>query len=535
MSELQFKYGTRPAVRFRHAVRQKRNRGNMLGKVCIIGAFPTVSKKLMVFNDLATARKKLEITADVHDLEKIWSDADEEYVANPNYFYGAGALRFAFMGDTEELGASEVLVCNISTQELDSNGDPKCVDNVPQFNTSLNHDPRSEYYVTPTSSNIEQQYPKLDVALSKLKSQKFDSLIFAYPIEEAASGTTDEDGLDTGIKTVLLKLRDFAHDSYSVQNPLGIYLGLNIPPTATEETNNTANNSSSGNSGGNSGGNTGGNSGGSGDTPTVGNSITPTDNSGQSTTANTTISNVVLTNDTTLSIVDSVVETNKSKKIDKDLAIKYLDLFKDPTHYCHTIYAFVLSGIDTDLRKYSLGQVETAAFLAGYTAGQPADTILTQKTIPHITGVTEELNYDPTFKDPEGNQNDGILLLGHGATLFECKDRTTNEWCIVNSKQPCGYDIAHLRTAAYIIKQITAAPFLGKINRETTVESIDAVIASMKETMISQFPIVESISHSVEKVSATCVQIWVHINFFGIIIDEFVYVTMSVEGNPEGL
>jgi hypothetical protein len=174
--------------------------------------------------------------------------------------------------------------------------------------------------------------------------------------------------------------------------------------------------------------------------------------------------------------------------------------------------------------------METAAYICGVESGLPVDTIMGQRTLPHMIGVPEELNYDPRFKSSTDEQNDGIHLLAHGATVFECTNRANNEWAIVNSRLPCGFDISHLRTSAYIIKQIALTPFLCKINNDVTRESVDSVIASLKDRYVDRFTNVISIDHHIaEKRSPSCIEIYIYINFWGIIINECVYVAMGVE------
>lgn len=484
MADLLYTHGVRPSVRFHHARRTQRSGTAQLGKVCIIGAFPTVSETLLRFKDLQSAREALNITPDKNDLKMIRSTPDSDLVANPNYYVGAGALRWAFLQGTNIAGASEVLVCNITTHELTVEEDANenqiiqehCENGVHFYNTTLTH----EVLLQGTGNDV-QEHPldKLDIALSKLKGEEFDSLIFAYDLNantHEATGTYDEDGRDEGLVTILEKLKQFTHDNYTVKNPFGLYLGLDIPPSDTESAVTVA-------------------------PATVGGSV-----------------------------VDSVVDTNRSKVIDRKLAEKYADIFSDPIHNAHSLYAMVCMGIKTSLRDYTLSTVETAAYLCGVESGLPVDTIMGQRELPYVTGVEEELNYDPYYKDANDVQNDGIYLLASGITCFECINRTNNTWAIVNSEQPCGYDISHLRTSAFIIKQIALTPFLCNLNYDVTRESVDSVIASIKDKYVERFPGVISIEHHIEeKRNPKCIEIYLYINFYGIIIDEIVYVAMGVE------
>lgn len=497
MTEPKWRYGIRPAVEFHHARGSRRTGNAMLDKVCIIGAFPTVSDSILRFTSWSEAVKALNIEPDVNDVYSV-TDASGNIVKNSNVYDGAVALRWAFMQGSSERGASEVLVCNISTQELLETNigtteepnkvvAPHCENGVEVLNTTLTHDPLAVSY------GLVSKQDKLDILLSKLKYEEFDSIIFAYDLNKELGSTytygeitTTTDGKETikdsnktngmpkPILERLLQLKKFTHDSYNLKNPIGLYIGLKITPEDT-------------------------------------------------TSAKTTTTNGH-------SVVDSLTETNKSKNIDKNLAEKYLSIFSDPVHNAHSLYCMVFDGLDVELRPETLTPLETAAYLCGVESGLPVDTIMGQRTLPHVTGVPEELNYDPTYKDSADEQNDGIHLLANGATVFECINRANNEWAIVNSRLPCGFDISHLRTSAYIIKQIALTPFLCKINNDVTRESVDSVIASLKDRYTERFANVISIDHHIaEKRAPYCIEIYLYINFWGIIINECVYVAMGVE------
>lgn len=528
------KYGVRPTVRFKHGVFRSRNYGGEGGKIAIIGAFPCVSESLLTFDNIQTAREELNITAGIHDTEWIETSTGGErnyYVGDENnvgdYYPAAAALKWAFGAGTPLEGASEVLVCNITTHKFNANGSIKCrqvpkldaegnvvtedgatvyIDGSPDYNVSLRHENDEKF--------ADINYDKLRVALSKLKGEDFDMLILAYPLEDEKSGvlydgtsTTMLDNygnslaktelvnvptqVDVGIAGRLVQLLNFTHDSYTVRNPFGLGIGLRVTPTSEPG------------------------------------------------------------NDSTVdeSVVDSVINTNKSKHIDEAMAEKYLSIFKDPVHHAHSLYAMIFDDVhspyvdaitdrnviteisDADERRIRTGYINPVEAVSAYfceLASERVDTSFTQRPLTLIDGVAEELNFDPTYLDSANNNTDGVKLLAAGGTMFECINRSENTWSVVNSRQPCGYDIAHLRTAAYIIKQIALAPFLGKINYDVTIEAIDSVLATLKDAMIERFPIVESIDHAVRKETSSCVRIAIKINFYGLIIDEIVYVSMEV-------
>lgn len=518
MVETKWKYGIRPAVEFHHARGNRRNGTALLGKVCIIGAFPTISDSFLRFTSWSEAAEALNINSGKNDVYyEIDSSGNEVEVDHEKVYDGAVALRWAFMKDYNDVqGASEVLICNITTQQLryaDSNGntvsknaedkviDKDCKDDVPIYNTRLTHDPIA------FDEGLVSDSDKLKIALSKLKKEKFDSIIFAYDLNnelayyndseleyvtitddgkmvDITSEAEKKNGIPKPIASRLIQLRDFTHDSYNATNPIGLYIGLTVPPTEEE--------------------------------------LTETNVDG------TPIEQTAIKDG--FSVVDSIVETNKSKDISRKRAEMYASIFDDPIHHAHSLYCLVCDGIKMEGKQHDLKPMEVASYICAVESGLPVDTIMGQRALPHMIGVPEELNYDPRYLSERSEQNDGIHLLAHGITVFECINRANNEWAIVNSRLPCGYDISHLRTTAYVIKQIALSPFLCKINNDVTRESVDSVIASLKDRYVERFANIISIDHHLaEKRSPSCIEIYLYFNLWGIIINECVYVAMGVE------
>lgn len=482
-------YGYRPSVLFKKGIRTKRNGSGAGSIVAIIGAFPCVSPEIQHFTDLDEARNALGIVAGVHD-EEFVTDSNGELVKNPNYYYGAGALKQVFLDKTDLAGASEVIICNITTKKIKDDGSPDCDgDGNQKYNVTLKHDQinagdNQALYKLHEKVNFD----KLTVAFSKLKKEKFHNLVFAYPLDDTTGYFAPViDAGDTDIEALLKRYRNWTRETYTVQHPCIGFFGVTTNPTLTFGDGNEA----------------------------------------------------VTVNP---SVIDSLVDSNYSVLIDTESVIKYLDIFKDESQDIHSLGAIFAEGTYDENSGYILNPVEAVAQYAGFVAGTPVDTPLTQKPVPTVKGIGlrkgtttnnsttysdiyEELNYDP---DVELNP-DGYKLIKKGATMYECTNRATKEYSVVSSTLPCGFDLAHVRTSAYVIEQITLNPFLGKINRDTTLQAIDSVITTIKNSMVERFPIIESIAHTVEKVSPTCVRIRIHINFYGIIINEVVYMSVSVE------
>lgn len=483
-------YGYRPSVLFKKGIRTKRNGSGAGSIVAIIGAFPCVSPEIQHFTDLDEARNALGIVAGVHD-EEFVTDSNGELVKNPNYYYGAGALKQVFLDKTDLAGASEVIICNITTKKIkEEDGTPDCdAEGNQKYNVTLKHDQINVDANIPLYKLHQKVgFDKLTVAFSKLKKEKFHNLVFAYPLDDIEGYYADTiNAEDSKIEALLRRYRNWTRETYTVQHPCIGFFGVTTNPTQ--------------------------------DSGTEAGEVIPN-----------------------YSVIDSLVDSNSSVLINTEEVMKYLDVFKDESQDIHSLGAIFAEGTYDENSGYILNPVEAVAQYAGFVAGTPVDTPLTQKPVPTVKGlglrkgtttnnsttysdIYEELNYDP---DVELNP-DGYKLIKKGATMYECTNRATKEYSIVSSTLPCGFDLAHVRTSAYVIEQITLNPFLGKINRDTTLQAIDSVITTIKNSMVERFPIIESIAHTVEKVSPTCVRIRIHINFYGIIINEVVYMSVSVE------
>lgn len=487
----------RPAVKFKIASPKKSNPVNNGSVVAIIGAFPCVTKEILTFDTLEKAYAGLGVVAGVHDEQYVYNSRGELELNN-NYYYGAGALKQAFLGGTDLNGASEVIICNISTYKLQSNGDPECEADgtTPKYNTTLTHETNVN---GPNYATYEALgFDKLKVAFAKLKKEDFNNLILAYPLENEATGTIT-DGLDTGIKRRIEQYLDWTRDSVSIRHPCAGYFALSLPKQTSTTTTTTPAAQSNETSGEN-------------------------DGEGESTGAGDVTTTTEVTVTTEESVVDSVVDTLYSSYIDVDTAIKYLELFADDIF---SLGAMRFTGMDVKSSNYTLNPVEGVSYICGNIAGSSVDTTFTQRVLEGVTGLVEELNYDPSLTVTP----DGFKLIEAGATMLECTNRAANEYSVVTSRLPCGYDIAHVRTSAYIINQLQLNPALGAINYDTNLEIIDGMVGSILDTCTSQFPIVQSIDYEVEKVSAKCIDVTINIHFYDIIITETVNVNIDIVEN----
>lgn len=234
-------------------------------------------------------------------------------------------------------------------------------------------------------------------------------------------------------------------------------------------------------------------------------------------------------------IVDtSLVANTTSKTINVGNAkegtgvLGMLKLFEDEAKNGnnHTLYACIPQSIKLTYENKYLTPVETAAFYAGELGKTAVDKSMTSRVIPDIENVNEDLVY--TISKDGSVVSDGYKLVEAGATMFRCTNRANNDYYVINSEQPCGLDIAHLRTTAYIMKRMALAPYLGDINSPTTLDTIVSQLSGLKSSILGMFDIVYNISYTVERASKNCVKIYLDIVYYGVILNEIVYVTEDV-------
>lgn len=135
-----------------------------------------------------------------------------------------------------------------------------------------------------------------------------------------------------------------------------------------------------------------------------------------------------------------------------------------------------------------LSLVESAAYICGFMAGLNVGTPLTFRTIPGVTGVTEELSV--------GSVDPGYALAKAGIGVIVNKIRNTQEYCVLNSTSPSGYDVAQIRAVAYLIRQYDLQQYLGMPNNESTRANLAADLQIVNQRVLGEIPIIESIDTS---------------------------------------
>ncbi len=169
----------------------------------------------------------------------------------------------------------------------------------------------------------------------------------------------------------------------------------------------------------------------------------------------------------------------------------------------------------------TLTVLESIAFYTGVIAGMNVGNTMTMKTVPDVTGLTDELSFE--------TGGVGKAYVEAGITTFKCANRNTGRFVVVNSEQPNGYDLYINRVRDFVIKEMALHDFLGERNRQATLSEIEHVLSSVKDRCVTDLDLLQDIQYRVVKKNANCVDIYIDsLTFAGIITRIDVYVTIEV-------
>ena len=169
---------------------------------------------------------------------------------------------------------------------------------------------------------------------------------------------------------------------------------------------------------------------------------------------------------------------------------------------------------------YSL--IESAALTCGFIASNTLGLSLTNKIVPDV----DELGTELTF----GNGDDGYNLVKKGYTICKITNRLDSEVQIINGKQFNGFDGYINRVTNAVIRDFNLEQYLGAVNNNPTLMSVQAECARIKDKWCTVLGYVKDIEYYVEKASPECVVIKLtKIVYDGIITEVELYYTIEVE------
>lgn len=196
----------------------------------------------------------------------------------------------------------------------------------------------------------------------------------------------------------------------------------------------------------------------------------------------------------------------------------------------HTLYACIPQGYKLSFENKYLTPVESAAYYCGAIANLRVNKSMTNRTLDYIDAVNEDLVYinDSSVGNTGDRKSDGYKLVEAGVTMLQCVNRSNKTYAVVNSQQPCGFDLAHLRTTAYIVKRLQLDEYLGKVNNITNIDLINNKVSSMRSLFIGMFDILDDMDYNVERAGKNCVKIYLKMVYYGIILNEVIYLDEEV-------
>ena len=166
--------------------------------------------------------------------------------------------------------------------------------------------------------------------------------------------------------------------------------------------------------------------------------------------------------------------------------------------------------------------LETAAYYCALVASTNVGYSLTQKTLPSV----ESLGSEYTFEVGDL----GTALVNDGFIVFNCYDRENDDYIIVNSEQPNGYDLYINRVRDYVIRAFDAHRFLGERNRALTLSELGSLLSLTKQTCVNNLDFLADIVYTVEKVAPKKAEVNItRLLFDDIITDIDIYYTVEVQ------
>lgn len=166
--------------------------------------------------------------------------------------------------------------------------------------------------------------------------------------------------------------------------------------------------------------------------------------------------------------------------------------------------------------------LETSAYYAALLASTNVGQSLTQKKLPGVEGLGTEYSFETSSQ--------GEYLVEYGFMAINCYDRENDEYLIMNSEQPNGYDLYINRVRDYVLRAFNLHQFLGDRNRTPTLSEISAVLSLVKESCVKNLDFLADIQYTVEKVAPKKAQVTItKLVFDDVLTDIDVYYTIEVQ------
>lgn len=174
------------------------------------------------------------------------------------------------------------------------------------------------------------------------------------------------------------------------------------------------------------------------------------------------------------------------------------------------------------INGYDVDVVELAAHMTGFTASLQVSQSLTYQEIPGLTAVNEEVFF--------GEHDAGRILNEAGVMVIVPKSRKDNTYCVKNDTQGNGWNINHIRSVSYLLKQYDLVSGLGINNFETNLEAFKAQLTATNNTVLQSVDVIRDITlGDIEVLTPYKIYVPVEITLAGVISIIRLGVNMSLE------
>ena len=163
---------------------------------------------------------------------------------------------------------------------------------------------------------------------------------------------------------------------------------------------------------------------------------------------------------------------------------------------------------------------ESVAYISGVIAGRKLNKSLTNKVIKGISSIENELQFS-------GSTQAGYRYMNVGVTVLRAFNRRNNEFGVLRSVCPSGYDLAIERSADYMTRQFQLNDYLGESSNVITLDAIAGEINNRIFTFTDTLSLCNEIEASILKLDHHTVQIDLKYIFDGII--DYIKVYINIE------
>lgn len=171
---------------------------------------------------------------------------------------------------------------------------------------------------------------------------------------------------------------------------------------------------------------------------------------------------------------------------------------------------------------------ETVGFITGTIAGRRLDKSLTAKVVAGMTSITDENGANKELLINDGSSI-GKQYMNAGIMVFRPFNRRNNDYGVLRSICPSGFDMSVERRADYMTREFQLKDYLGESNNVITLDSIAGEINAKKHQFVEILGLCNEINTNIQKVNSHTVEVDIEYVFDGIIDLIKVFVEFKID------